>query len=461
LHDSSGTGSAPTTRKARKLRGYQSRAERELLLEERVSEYTRVPFGRGATPGKEIRAILGAGMDPVARLALSIALVLAAAKLGGEIAVRMKQQAVLGEMLAGALLGSIRLPFVEGLKTDPGLEMLAHLGVLILLFEVGLESTVRDVLRVGFASARVALLGTIGTLVCGWAAAAVAMPQSSTLVHLFVAAAITATSIGISARVLKDAGAARSQEGHTILSAAVIDDVLGLVALAIVTGMVTRSAEGAAITPWAVIWLVVKTFGFLALAVLAGAKLSPALFRLTARLRTSGALLATGLSLCFVLAWASSAIGLAPIVGAFTAGLILEESHSAHFVQRGEAPLTIRVEPISSWLVPTFFVLMGMHSDFSALAHPRTLLLVLLLAVAAVVGKLACALGAPRGSNRLAIALGMIPRGEVSLVFANLGQSIGLLDAGQYSALVTVVIVTTLVTPAALRGQLRSQAVAA
>jgi len=400
-------------------------------------------------------------MDPVSRLGLSIALILAVAKVGGDLAARLKQPSVLGELLAGIVLGSIGLPFFEGLRTDPNIDMLARLGVLILLFEVGLESTVRDVMQVGFASLRVALLGTVGTLLTGWAAAAIAMPDSSTLVHLFVASAITATSIGISARVLKDVGAARSREAATILSAAVLDDILGLIALAIVTGMVTHSASGAAVTPWTVIRLVLVTVGFLALAIVAGVKLTPLLFRLTARLRTSGVLLATGLSFCFVLAWASNAIGLAPIVGAFTAGLILDDSHSRRFVERGEASLSSRMEPISSWLVPIFFVLMGMRSDLSAIVHPRTLLLVVLLVVAAVVGKLACALGAPRGSNRLAVALGMIPRGEVSLVFASLGLSMGLLDAGQYSALVTVVVLTTLVTPAALRARLRSSAAAA
>jgi len=224
---------------------------------------------------------------------------------------------------------------------------------------------------------------------------------------------------------------------------------------------VTRSAQGGAITPWAVAWLVVKTVGFLALALVAGVKLSPALFRLTARLRTSGALLATGLSFCFVLAWAANAIGLAPIVGAFTAGLILEDSHSARFVERGEASLSSRIEPISSWLVPIFFVLMGMRADLRAVLHPRTLVLVVLVTVAAVVGKLACALGAPRGSRRLAVAMGMMPRGEVSLVFASLGLSMGLLSAGQYSALVTVVVITALITPALLRGRLRTSAAAA
>jgi Kef-type K+ transport system membrane component KefB len=397
-------------------------------------------------------------MDPVSRVALSIALILAVAKVGGELAVRLRQQSVLGELFAGIVLGLIPRPFFVGLRNDPSIDMLARLGVLILLFEVGLGSTVRDVMRVGFASARVALFGTVGTLLTGWAAAAIAMPGSSTLVHLFIAAAITATSVGISARVMKDAGAGRSLEARTILSAAVIDDILGLIALAIVTATVARSAAGGAITTWTVVWLVLKAVGFLALAIAAGVRLSPLLFRMTARMRTSGALPATGLSFCFVLAWAANAIGLAPIVGAFTAGLILEESHSARFVERGEASLSDRMEPISSWLVPIFFVLMGMRADFSALSHPRTLLLVVLLSVAAVVGKLACALGAPRGSNRFAIALGMVSRGEVSLVFATLGLSIGLLDADQYSALVSVVIITALVTPAALRGQLRSSA---
>ncbi len=399
-------------------------------------------------------------MDPVSWLGLSIALILAVAKVGSDIAVRLGQQPVLGELLAGVVLGSIHHPFFDGLRGDPHIDMLARLGVLILLFEVGLESTIRDVMHVGVASARVALLGSIGTLLAGWAAAAIAMPESNTLVHLFVGAAITATSVGISARVMKDAGAGRSREAHTILSAAVLDDVLGLVALALLTATVTHSAQGL-VTAWTVAWLVLKMVGLLAIGVVAGVKLSPLLFRLTARLRTSGALPATGLSFCFVLAWASNAIGFAPIVGAFVAGLILEDSHSARFVERGEASLSNRMEPISSWLVPIFFVLMGMRADFRAMAHPRTLLLVALLTLAAVFGKLACALGAPRGSNRLAIALGMIPRGEVSLVFATLGLSIGLLDAGHYSALVTVVVVTTLLTPPALRGRLRPSAAAA
>jgi Kef-type K+ transport system membrane component KefB len=266
--------------------------------------------------------------------------------------------------------------------------------------------------------------------------------------------------VGISARVLRDAGVGRSEEAHTILGAAFLDDILGLIALAVVTAAAAHSAEGTAITVRTVAWLVLQACVFLALAIAAGVLLSPALFRLAARLRATGSLLAAGLSFCFVLAWASNALGLSPIVGAFAAGLILEESHSARFVDRGEASLATRIEPISSWLVPIFFVLMGMRSDLGVFRHGATLLLGALLAVAAVAGKLVCAFGAPARSDRIAIALGMIPRGEVSLVFVNVGLSTRVIDAPQGAALVAVVIVTTLVAPAALRSRLRSSGVA-
>jgi Kef-type K+ transport system membrane component KefB len=400
-------------------------------------------------------------VDPVARLGLVVALILAVAKVGGDLAARLRQPPVLGELLGGVLLGSINLPFFVAMKTDVSVDMLARLGVLILLFEVGLDSTVRDVLRVGPAAVLVAVLGTVGTLLAGWAAAAIVLPHASTLLHLFLAASVTATSIGISARVLRDSGAARSREAHTILGASVLDDVLGLVVLAIVTGTVATATAGNVVSAWGVTAIVGKTLLFLAGAVVLGVRLSPMLFQWTSRLRTDGALVATGLSFCFVLAWASSAIGLAPIVGAFTAGLILEESHSAKFVARGEASLAERMEPISSWLVPIFFVLMGMRADFRALAgHPQAILLAGALGVAAIAGKMACALGAQKGTDRLAVALGMLPRGEVSLVFANLGLSLGLLDAATYAALVTVILLTTLVTPALLRRRLGKVAAA-
>lgn len=392
-------------------------------------------------------------VEPVARLGVSIALMLLVAKIGGDLASRARQPSVLGELLGGVLLGSIPLPLFTQLRTDPDVDLMAQLGVLVLLFQVGLESTVRDVVRVGGAAAAVAVLGTVGTLAAGWGAATLAQPHASALLHLFLAASLTATSIGIGARVLQDLGASRTREAHTILGASVIDDVLGLLVLAIASGAVKRSGGGRVATG-SVLLLLLETVLFLVGAIVIGVKLSPALFRVTARLRGSGALVATGLSFCFVLAWASNLVGLSPIVGAFTAGLILEESHSARFVERGEPSLSERMEPISSWLVPIFFVLVGMRADLRAMGSGGSLLLAAALLVAAVLGKLACGLGAPRGTDRLSIALGMMPRGEVSLVFASLGLSLHVLDEGLYAAIVTVVIATTLVTPPALRMRL-------
>jgi Kef-type K+ transport system membrane component KefB len=399
--------------------------------------------------------------DPVSKVALASAIMLVVAKVGGDVAARLGQPSVLGELLGGLLLGSVPLPFLVDLRSDPSIDMLARLGVLVLLFQVGLDSTVREVARVGTASAAVAALGTFGTILLGWGAAALVLPHASTLHHVFLAAALAATSIGISARVLRDARAGRSREALTILGASVLDDILGIVVLAIVSGAVAHASAGHAVDALGVLWLVIKTLAFLTAAIVAGVKLSPALFRVTSRLRTEGTLVATGLSLCFVLAWASDGIGLAPIVGAFTAGLILDESHSSAFVARGELSLADRVEPISSWLVPMFFVLIGMRADFRALGDPHALLLAGALAAAAVVGKLLCAAGAPRGTDRMAVAFGMLPRGEVSLVFASLGLSLGLLDGGQYSALVVVVLLTTLAAPALLRWRLGRAAVAA
>jgi len=391
--------------------------------------------------------------DPVARLGLSIAIILVVAKLGGDLASRARQPSVLGELLGGLLLGSIPLPLFAELRTDPDVDLLARLGVLVLLFEVGLEATVRDVVRVGASAAAVAILGTLGTLAAGWGALTLVQPHGSVPLHLFLAASLTATSIGIGARVLQDLGASRTREAHTILGASVIDDVLGLVVLAIASGAM-KQAGGGQVAPLAVVLRLLETMAFLAGAIILGVKLSPALFRLTSRLHTPGALVATGLAFCFVLAWASDLVGLSPIVGAFTAGLVLEESHSARFVERGEPSLSERMEPISSWLVPIFFVLVGMRADVRAMGNGGSLLLTVALLLAAVVGKLACALGAPRGSDRIAIALGMMPRGEVSLVFASLGLSLHLLNSGLYAAIVMVVIATTLVTPPALRMRL-------
>jgi Kef-type K+ transport system membrane component KefB len=198
-----------------------------------------------------------------------------------------------------------------------------------------------------------------------------------------------------------------------------------------------------------------KTVGFLALAVVIGVRITPRLFGLAARFKTGGALLALGLAFCFLLAWAADLIGLAPLVGAFAAGVVLEDLHSARFVARGESSLGELLEPLSGFLVPIFFVVMGVRTDLRAFLRLDTLFLSAALVAVAVIGKLACGLGA-RGMNRLVVAFGMMPRGEVCLIFASLGISLQIggspvFDRTAYSALVAVVVITTLITPMLLK----------
>jgi Kef-type K+ transport system membrane component KefB len=399
----------------------------------------------------------------VGALVLGLAAILVAAKLGGELAARLGQPPVLGELVFGVLLGNLTLAGFggfESIKADGSIEMLAQLGVLILLFEVGLESSVGAMLKVGLSSAAVAILGVITPFLLGWGVSAWLMPEHSIYLHAFIGATLTATSVGITARVLADLGRTRSNEARVILGAAVIDDVLGLVILASVSGLIVAADRGDAFTLGTVLWPLSKAILFLVGSLTLGAALSPKLFSLASRLRTSGVLLACSLSFCFLLSWLANAIALAPIVGAFAAGLILERVHYRDFVDRGEHGLEDLVHPISSFLVPVFFVLMGMHTDLRSLAEPGVLGLAGALTVAAILGKQACSLGViGKGVDRLTVGLGMIPRGEVGLIFANIG--IGLTVHGErivepatFSAIVVMVIATTMVTPPALKWSL-------
>jgi len=392
-------------------------------------------------------------LDSIAHVALLLALLLIAAKLGGEAAARLKQPPVLGELVAGIVLGNAPISALHALGDDRYVGMLAQLGVLILLFEVGLESTVAEVLHVGMSAVRIAALGTIGSFAAGFLAARVLLPAAPAAAHVFLALTICATSVGITARVFKDLGKARSAEARTILSAAVIDDIIGLVILALAVGWIRSSG---AMTAGSLAWLLTKTLGFLAISIALGVKITPRLFAIASRLRTPGVLLCVGLSFCFLFAWASDAMGLAPIVGAYSAGLVLEDLHSARFVARGEKSLTELIEPISELLVPIFFVVMGIHADVRAFLHPSTLGLAAALTIAAFVGKLACGLGAARNTNRLTIAFGMMPRGEVTLIFAGLGMTLTIantpvLDRSAYSAIVIAVVLTTVLTPPLLK----------
>lgn len=405
----------------------------------------------------------GAHADPVAGVVISLAIILLAAKLGGHLAARIGQPGVLGELFFGVVLGNLSLlgfTGLEYLKTDPSIDMLSRIGVILLLFSVGLESTVRQMMAVGLSSFLVATLGVIGPFVLGWGVSLWLLPEHSVYVHAFIGAALTATSVGITARVLKDLGRSQTKESRIILGAAVIDDVLGLLILAVVSGIISAANAGGEMSYADVSMTLLKATVFLAGSLVVGLRTAPRLFSLASKLQAQGVLLAVGLSFCFLLAWLAGAIGLAPIVGAFAAGLILENVHYRDFTERGEHGLEHLLDPIASFLVPVFFVLMGMRTDLRAFADPAILGLAGILCIAAILGKQLAMFGVvEKGLDRLSIGLGMIPRGEVGLIFANIGLTLvvageRIVDQSIFSAIVVMVIVTTVVTPPLLKWSL-------
>lgn len=392
-----------------------------------------------------------------------LSLLLLGAKVGGLLVERWRQPSVLGELLFGVALGML-LPLFFGLegisfvRANPVLLVLAEAGVLILLFDVGLESDLRALAGVGWSSLFVALIGVIIPLFLGWVAAAWFFPEAATITHIFVGATLSATSVGITARVLADLGKLQSVEGRIILGAAVIDDVLGLVVLAIVSGMaVAAASEGAGISGMTVIGILLRAVVFLSTAIGIGYVFSGQIFRFAAWTRRHGMLLIFALAVCFTLAYIAEVLGLADIIGAFAAGLLLDPYGEGVRTREEERTLSELLQPLSQIFVPLFFVLMGTHVHLKAASGFVVFGFGLVLILAAMAGKLVCALGiVQRGVNRLAVAIGMIPRGEVGLIFAGIGTSTMLrgqpvLSQDVFSAAVLMVLVTTLVTPMGLR----------
>lgn len=400
--------------------------------------------------------IIGDG-GSLARVLLGVTLILFLAKLAGDLAIRVRLPSVLGELLIGVMLGNLLLVGFDGLlflRSDPVLDGMGKLGAIILLFTIGLKSDIRELARVGLSSAAVAVLGVVAPIVLGFFVSRYFHPDGSTLVHLFVGAALCATSVGITARVLEDAGRIGSPEGRIILGAAVIDDLLALVVLALVTGMVAAADAGEVVASTDLIPVLIKVGLFFALATVSALFLSKRLFSVASHLRGRDLLLVTALVFCLGLAWAAEELGLAPIVGAFFAGLALDETTYQEFFDHGETRrLEDLVEPIEAFLVPVFFVLMGLRVDLGVLASPEILGFALALTGVAIFGKQICGLGVrERDTSRLAVGIGMIPRGEVGLVFAGVGASLSvagrpIIDPAVYSALVLMVFVTTLLTP--------------
>ena len=409
----------------------------------------------------------GHGLDPT--VLAGIAVMLVVAKLGGEVFERLGQPAVLGELIGGIIIGNLALigfNQAEGLKTDAVITGLAQIGAILLLFEVGLESKLGEMLEVGWSSLFVALAGVIAPFFLGWGVSAYFLPQESRLIHVFIGSALCATSVGITARVLKDLGKLSLRESRIILGAAVIDDVIGLVILAVIVGVVKAAATGASLSLADLVWIAAKTAAFFVSAFAIGKFAVPPIFRGAARFMSRGVLLVFSIAFCFWLSWLATRVGLAAIVGAFAAGLVLEEAHFKSFLDRGENDLQQLLEPVTTVLVPLFFVLMGLKVDLRVFARPALLGFALALTLAAIIGKQICSLAvAEKGLNRLAVGLGMIPRGEVGLIVAGIGAGLVMPNAagvnepvvGQatFAAVVIMVVFTTLVTPPALKWSLR------
>jgi len=395
-------------------------------------------------------------------LLLALVVLLAAAKLAGAAAERLGQPAVLGELLAGVLLGALPLAGLGGLAYaghDPVLEALAELGVILLLFEVGLSTRLAELLRVGLSALLVALVGVLVPMALGFGAGMWLLPGRHPYVPLFLGATLSATSVGITARVLRDMEKIRTAEGQIILGAAVIDDVLGLLVLAVMVGLAGAEGGGGR-GPWLTLAAVsAKAVGFLAGALIVGRALAPRLFRLGARVRVHGAVFTLALLVCLGLSWAADRVGLAPIVGAFAAGLVLEGVSFEQLLPQGDR-LEDLLLPLSTVLVPLFFVRMGLRVDLAALVSGGAPLLALALTVAAIAGKQACGLAVvTRGVDRVAVGLGMIPRGEVGLIFAGIGLRLAaggapVLGPGEFAAVVAMVMITTVLTPPLLRWRL-------
>jgi Kef-type K+ transport system membrane component KefB len=424
------------------------------------------PPGAHTTPAGEDAAEHGPAAghtSPVLPVLLGVVVILTAAKLGGALFERFHQPAVLGELVLGVVLGNLVLFGYRGLEflgTTEGIEILAEIGVILLLFEVGLESNLDEMKAVGTSSLVVAVLGVVAPFFLGWWVSAWMIPDEELLVHLFIGATLCATSVGITARVLADLGKLQKRESRIILGAAVIDDVLGLVILAVVAGVITAAATGGTLSSLAILWIVVKAVLFLGAAILVGTWLSPRLFRVASKLRIQGWLLMVSLVFCFSLAYLANLIGLATIVGAFAAGLVLDEVHYRDFLDAGEHSIEDLIHPIYVFLVPIFFVLMGIRVDLTTFGQVSVLGFAALLSLAAVVGKMICAAGVlERGLDRISVAVGMVPRGEVGLIFASIGASLVLhgepvISSEVYAAVVIMVIVTTLITPPALKATL-------
>lgn len=366
-------------------------------------------------------------------LLLALVAVIVATKLFGELAQRIGQPSVLGELIAGVVLGGSVLGLFD--PRDPVLHAIAELGVLILLFQIGLHTDLRALAKVGSTALVAGVVGVILPFAGGFAVAQ--MMGIAMMPSIVIGAALTATSIGISARVLSDLGQLRTPEGQVVIGAAVFDDVVGLIILSIVASMVA----GSDVTVLSVAKISGIAIGFVVVAIGLGSVAIPPLFRLVDRVQVTGALGIIALGFALLLAWLATKGGSAMIIGAFAAGLILHPTPQRKEIERSATQLGF-------FFVPIFFASVGASVEVSALLTKDALLVGSLLIVVGVAGKVIAGF-APwwfKG-NKLLVGVALVPRGEVGLIFAKLGLTAGVLTGPHFGALMLMVVVTTFMTP--------------
>ena len=366
-------------------------------------------------------------------LLLVVAAVLITTRVLSVFAEKLGQPAILGELLGGILLGASVLGILD--PADVGIRILAQLGLLILLFEIGLATDLRALTRVGGTATVIAVVGVALPFAFGYAA--LSAMGVSRLAAVVCAASLTATSIGVSTRVLAELGFLQTEEGRVVLGTAVLDDIIGLVILSVIGSF----AAGVAITTAGVARTSVVAFGFVAVAIIVGSFVVPPLFHAAKRLRSPTTIAVMGLAFAFSLAALAGLLGSAIIVGGFVAGVLLNRIDQCDDVQRSAGAM-------GTLLTPIFFASVGASVDLRALAQPRTMLITLVLLVAGAVGKLIAAyVPVWFKGNKALVGTAILPRGEVELIVAQTGLAIGALDAGLFGAITLMVLLTTLLSP--------------
>lgn len=424
------------------------------------------------------------GSFVLAAVLMTLVVIYFTSKLGGELSKRLNLPPVLGELIGGVVVGVSALhllmfPENSAAATDSvimsalqsignldaaavshifesqseAISVLAELGVIVLLFEIGLESDLRELSKVGYQAAVVAVIGVTVPFILG-TVGLIAIFHSPVIPAIFAGAALTATSIGITSKVLSELGQLKSTEGQIIVGAAVIDDVLGIIVLAVVASL----AKTGEVDLLNVVYLIVSASTFLLGSIFLGKFFNSSFVAISEKLQTRGALLIPAFTFALVMALLANIIHLEAILGAFAAGLVLDETD-----QRKE--LDQQVMPIADILVPIFFVTVGAKADLAVLnpmvvENREGLIIAAFLIVAAIIGKMVsgwAVFGKP-GINRMAIGVGMIPRGEVGLVFAGIGSASGVLDKPLEAAIIVMVILTTLLAPPFLQWTFKGEA---